>query len=53
LNKLTRKLVAIKTTKISKIEDDAERKKINHEIEIMRILKHESVIKLLETFKTP
>ena len=50
LHRLTRKLVAIKSIKIAQIEDENDKKKIHHEIEILRRLKHESHIKLLETF---
>ena len=50
LHKLTRKLVAIKSIKIAQIEYESDNKKIHHEIEILRRLKHESHIKLLETF---
>lgn len=52
LHRLTRKLVAIKSTKLSLIPEEQERKKMLHEIDILKLLKHESHIKLLETFNT-
>jgi serine/threonine protein kinase len=52
LHRLTRKLVAIKSIKITQMEDENEKKKLVHEIEILKKLKHESHIKLLETFQT-
>lgn len=51
LHRLTRKLVAIKSTALT-LQDEHEKKKVLHEIEILKLLKHESFIKLLETFNT-
>jgi len=50
LHRLTRKLVAIKSIKITQMEEGSEGKKLLHEIEILKNLKHESHIMLLETF---
>lgn len=52
LHRLTRKLVAIKSTTLTLIPDENEKKKMLHEIDILKLLKHESHIKLLETFNT-
>lgn len=52
LHRLTRKLVAIKSIKKKHMEDENEKKKLVQEIEILKKLKHESHIKLLETFQT-
>jgi len=52
LHRLTRKLVAIKSIRIKQMEDENEKKKLMHEIEILKKLKHESHIMLLETFQT-
>ena len=51
LHRITRKLVAIKSTALT-LSDEHEKKKVLHEIEILKLLKHESSIKLLETFNT-
>jgi len=52
LQRLTRKLVAIKSMKIKEITDENDKKKVFGEIEILSTLQHENHIKLLETFFT-
>lgn len=52
LHRLTRKLVAIKSCKIDDVDSSSIREKRINEIEIMKNIRHENHIKLLETFKT-
>jgi serine/threonine protein kinase len=52
LQRLTRKLVAIKSTKMLDISEENDRKKVFSEIKILSTLKHENHIKLLETVHT-
>jgi serine/threonine protein kinase len=51
LHRLTRKLVAIKTLLKSCSTEESEKKKMQHEINILKPLRHPSLIKLLETFQ--
>lgn len=48
---MTRKLVAIKSLKLNKI-DENDWKKVDAEIGILKSLNHQNHIKLLETFDT-
>ena len=50
LHRLTRKLVAIKSINMEYIKDETSKKKLNHEISILKALRHPNVVKLLETF---
>ena len=53
LHRLTRKLVAIKSIDLKVMrEDDRKHERMMREIDILKILKHTSHIKLLETFET-
>ena len=52
MHKLTRKLVAIKSINQEYLTDDKQRSKIMHEVGILLRLRHESVVKLYETFET-
>jgi 5'-AMP-activated protein kinase, catalytic alpha subunit len=51
LHRLTRKLVAIKSSK-KEFMDDHDLKKLKNEIDILKFIRHESCIKLYETFET-
>ena len=50
LQRLTRKLVAIKSTDKDQIKEESTKRKMMQEIDILKSLKHISHIKLLETF---
>ena len=52
LHRLTRKLVAIKSTDKDQIKEESTKRKMMQEIDILKSLKHISHIKLLETFQT-
>lgn len=52
LHRLTRKLVAIKSTNRDDIREESTKKKMQNEIDILKSLRHPSHIKLLETFST-
>ena len=52
LHRLTRKLVAIKSTDKAQIKEESTKRKMMQEIDILKSLKHISHIKLLETFET-
>ena len=52
MHKLTRKLIAIKSINQEYLTDDKQRSKIMHEVGILLRLRHESVVKLYETFET-
>ena len=52
LHRLTRKLVAIKSTDRDQIKEESLKRKMMQEIDILKSLKHVSHIKLLETFQT-
>ena len=52
MHKLTRKLVAIKSINKEYLSEEKQRKKIMHEVDILLRLRHESVVKLYETFET-
>lgn len=52
MQKLTRKLVAIKSINQEYLTDDKQRMKIMHEVGILLRLRHPSVVKLYETFET-
>lgn len=52
LHRLTRKLVAIKSINREFMIDESSKKKILNEIGILKMLRHPSVIKMLETFDT-
>ena len=50
LHRLTRKLVAIKSTDKDQIKEESMRRKFLQEIDILKSIRHTSHIKLLETF---
>ena len=52
MHKLTRKLIAIKSINQEYLTDDKQRSKIMHEVGILLRLRHQSVVKLYETFET-
>jgi serine/threonine protein kinase len=52
MHKLTRKLVAIKSINKEYLSEEKQRSKIMHEVGILLRLRHESVVKLYETFET-
>ena len=52
MHKLTRKLIAIKSINQEYLSDDKQRSKIMHEVGILLRLRHQSVVKLYETFET-
>ena len=52
LHILTGRIVAIKTFNKKKVKTERARAKIYHEINLMKNLKHSSVVKILDTFET-
>lgn len=52
LHRLTRKLVAMKSTNKVAMSEESTKKKMQIEIDILKSLRHPSHIKLLETFET-
>ena len=50
LHRLTRKLVAIKSTDKDQIREESTKRKMMQEIDILKLIKHTSHIKLMETF---
>jgi len=50
LHRLTRKLVAIKSTDKDAIKEESTKRKMMQEIDILKSIKHTSHIKLMETF---
>ena len=52
LHRLTRKLVAIKSTTKDYIKEESTKRKMLQEIDILKALRHPSHIRLLETFQT-
>jgi len=52
LHRLTRRLVAIKSTDKDQIKEESTKRKMMQEIDILKSIKHTSHIKLLETFQT-
>jgi len=52
MHKLTRKLVAIKSINKEYLSEEKQRNKVMHEVGILLRLRHESVVKLYETFET-
>ena len=52
LHRLTRKLVAIKSTDKDQIKEESTKRKMMQEIDILKSIKHTSHIKLMETFQT-
>ena len=52
MHKLTRKLVAIKSINKEYLSEEKQRSKIMHEVGILLRLRHDSVVKLYETFET-
>jgi len=52
LQRLSRRLVAIKSMPKTKMKEESTRKKMKNEIDILKSLQHPSHIKLLETFET-
>lgn len=50
LHRLTRKLVAIKSINMEYMKDECSKKKMNNEINILKMLRHPSVVKMLENF---
>lgn len=51
LHRLTRKLVAIKSTVRTQFKEESAKKKMLNEINILKELRHPNHIKLLETFE--
>ena len=52
MHKLTRKMVAIKSINKEYLSEEKQRSKIMHEVGILLKLRHNSVVKLYETFET-
>ena len=52
LHILSGKIVAIKSFNKSKFKDENSRQKIYHEINLMKSLKHNSIVRILETIET-
>jgi len=52
MHKLTRKLIAIKSINKEYLSEEKQRSKIMHEVSILLQLRHESIVKLYETFET-
>jgi 5'-AMP-activated protein kinase, catalytic alpha subunit len=52
MHKLTRKLVAIKSINKEYLSEEKQRNKVMHEVNLLLKLRHESVVKLYETFQT-
>ena len=52
LHILTGRIVAIKTFNKNKVKTERSRAKIYHEINLMKNLRHSSVVKILDTFET-
>ena len=52
LHRLTRRLVAIKSTDKDAIKEESTKRKMMQEIDILKAIKHTSHIKLMETFQT-
>jgi serine/threonine protein kinase len=52
LQRLTRKLVAIKSINMEFMKDESSKKKMFNEINILKVLRHPNTVKLLETFET-
>lgn len=50
MHKLTRKLVAIKSINKEYLSEEKQRNKVMHEVNLLLKLRHESVVKLYETF---
>lgn len=52
MHKLTRKLVAIKSINKEYLNEEKQRNKVMHEVNLLLQLRHDSVVKLYETFQT-
>jgi serine/threonine protein kinase len=52
MHKLTRKLIAIKSINKEYLSEEKQRSKIMHEVSLLLSLRHQSVVKLYETFET-
>lgn len=52
LQKLSRRLVAIKSINKKFLKDDHSLRKIENEISLLRVMRHPSVVKLYETYET-
>ena len=52
MHRLTRRLVAIKSTTKDHIKEESTKRKMLQEIDILKALRHTSHIRLLETFQT-
>ena len=52
MHKLSRKLIAIKSINKEYLTEEKQRSKVMHEVGILVKLRHESVVKLYETFET-
>ena len=52
MHKITRKLIAIKSINKEYLSEEKQRSKIMHEVGILLQLRHQSVVKLYETFET-
>lgn len=52
MHKLSRKLVALKSINKEFMTDEKQKSKVMHEVGILLRLKHQSVVKLYETFET-
>lgn len=50
LHRLTRRLVAIKSINMEFMKDESSKKKMSNEINILKILRHPSIVKMLENF---
>ena len=53
LHVLTGRIVAIKSFNLKKLKNEGAKAKIYHEINLMKNLRHSSIVKLLDTFETP
>ena len=52
LQKLSRRLVAIKSINKKFLKDEHSLRKIENEVSLLRVMRHKSVVKLFETFET-
>jgi len=52
LQRLTRRLVAIKSINMEFVKDESSKKKMSNEITILKALRHPNIVKLFETLET-
>lgn len=52
MHKLTRKLIAIKSINKEYLSEEKQKNKVMHEVSILLKMRHQSVVKLFETFET-